>query len=259
MNRRRHGFTLIELLVVIAIIAILAAILFPVFQKVRENARRASCLSNEKQLGLAFTQYTQDADEKYPCGIVSSNGFYGGGWGGQIYAFVKSVGVYKCPDDSTATVGNNTPVSYAYNAYVGAASGSGFALSQFAAPASTYLLSEVIGAQAVLTDPAETGSIAKSGEDFPNYANLLTVDNTNVARYGDTAGGNGPNPLVSVSGPLIEGTYSGSQQGKTRQHSEGSDYLLADGHVKWIRGSSAVSCCASTTNMGTAVITANPQ
>jgi prepilin-type N-terminal cleavage/methylation domain-containing protein len=64
---KRNGFTLIELLVVIAIIAILAAILFPVFAKVREKARQASCASNEKQLGLAFVQYIQDYDESMPC------------------------------------------------------------------------------------------------------------------------------------------------------------------------------------------------
>ena len=68
-SERRKGFTLIELLVVIAIIAILAAILFPVFQKVRENARRTACLSNTKQIALAVIQYSQDYDEKCPGGI----------------------------------------------------------------------------------------------------------------------------------------------------------------------------------------------
>src|SRR5471032_187855 len=66
------GFTLIELLVVIAIIAILAAILFPVFARARENARRASCQSNLKQIGLGFQQYSQDYDERFPIALSSA-------------------------------------------------------------------------------------------------------------------------------------------------------------------------------------------
>ena len=97
---QKRGFTLIELLVVIAIIAILAAILFPVFQKVRENARAASCASNEKQLGLAFVQYVQDSDETYPM-INLQGGKYGDeeNWEQAIYPYVKAAGVYECPDN----------------------------------------------------------------------------------------------------------------------------------------------------------------
>src|SRR5580700_7273559 len=90
----KQAFTLIELLVVIAIIAILAAILFPVFAQVREKARQTSCLSNEKQLGLAFTQYIQDNDESYPVnGGGQNNISLGMGWAGQVYPYVKSTGV----------------------------------------------------------------------------------------------------------------------------------------------------------------------
>src|SRR5215218_9411855 len=97
------GFTLIELLVVIAIIALLAAILFPVFARARENARKASCLSNVKQLGLAIAQYTQDFDETLPIGGGNSSpGCPTGGtpnyrWYSDLVAYTKSTQVYICP------------------------------------------------------------------------------------------------------------------------------------------------------------------
>ena len=128
-RKSRAGFTLIELLVVIAIIAILAAILFPVFQKVRENARRTACLSNEKQLGLAFIQYTQDYDEIMPAATAGPGGVgQSGGWvyytvfngppysfdvtQGSLYPYVKSKAVYICPDD---TEGQASGDSYSMN------------------------------------------------------------------------------------------------------------------------------------------------
>jgi len=108
-NKCRTGFTLIELLVVIAIIAILAAILFPVFAKVREKARQTTCLSNLKQIGLGLIQYSEDNDEFLAKAWMGNNGYEpsdptgGPGnikykWMDEIYPYVKSTGVYHCPD-----------------------------------------------------------------------------------------------------------------------------------------------------------------
>src|SRR5688500_17276072 len=99
---QRRGFTLIELLVVIAIIAILAAILFPVFARARENARRASCQSNLKQVGLGIMQYTQDYDEKFPQSpwnnIASDT--RRSHWGQVIQPYVKSTQLFVCPSNT---------------------------------------------------------------------------------------------------------------------------------------------------------------
>ena len=105
---KRSGFTLIELLVVIAIIAILAAILFPVFARARENARRASCQSNLKQIGLGILQYTQDYDER----LLSSknNGIYTDvPWQVQIQPYVKSYQLFACPSNTASNFVQNTP------------------------------------------------------------------------------------------------------------------------------------------------------
>ncbi|MDR3708476.1 MAG: DUF1559 domain-containing protein [Capsulimonadaceae bacterium] len=130
---RKSGFTLIELLVVIAIIAILAAVLFPVFATAREKARQSTCTSNLKQIGLAFVQYCQDYDEATPyacytdaasyCG--ASNALHGTSAGFLLNPYIKTTQVWRCPSDS-ATVGAVTTsgtyggwnnISYGYNFY----------------------------------------------------------------------------------------------------------------------------------------------
>lgn len=167
--KKRTAFTLIELLVVIAIIAILAAILFPVFARARENARRASCQSNLKQLALGVHQYTQDYDDRLPLpawatlnsdgtptisdkpfGTVSSTDaltdFHWDyrqrvTWVDEIMPYVKSQQIFLCPSDSysqkrprTATMGT---ISYGYNALL-----NGYSYCNFCAPASIDLESD---------------------------------------------------------------------------------------------------------------------
>ena len=117
---KRHGFTLIELLVVIAIIAILAAILFPVFSRAREQARRTSCLSNMRNIGLGLYMYAQDYDEllpkRRPCEgsfdackgtyEVRSNGkAYEQTWKNVLNPYLKNKQIYKCPSNDAATHG----------------------------------------------------------------------------------------------------------------------------------------------------------
>src|SRR5438270_12262778 len=118
MQRSKGGFTLIELLVVIAIIAILAAILFPVFAQAREKARAISCLSNMRQLATAVQMYTQDYDEVFP--FACGDSWWQVTWPYQLQPYVKNVQILHCPDDSTVGQYNwaGPKVSYGANGWI---------------------------------------------------------------------------------------------------------------------------------------------
>lgn len=246
-----HGFTLIELLVVIAIIAILAAILFPVFAKAREKARQISCASNERQIGLGLLQYTQDYDEMYPAKFS-----YGSGWAGQVYPYVKSTGVFKCPDDPyTPTAAGDYEVSYAYNFvltrtdYASYNIGVGGNSTRLNAPAQTVLLCEVSGCPARITDLNETGGAqtpGKTGYYSPvteGYA-IIVDPTTQYAKGGDFGTG-----YMGRRG--LQGFYTGAggytNTSPTGRHTDGSNFTFADGHVKWLHGNSVSSYNAAKT------------
>ena len=217
------GFTLIELLVVIAIIAILAAILFPVFAKVREKARQISCLSNEKQIGLGIAQYTEDNDEKFP------GEMYSWGWASEVDPYVKSVAVFKCPDDSTG----GTVSSYGANKNIGLFGNGGpaydaHALADLASPARTVLLFEVIGNSGDITTSVNDGS--------PTGIGLGTDWDPNGWNSEALAGASpSDGRLKYATGWLRYSLQSANFNAKTGRHTDGANYLLSDYHVKYFQ------------------------
>lgn len=151
----RRGFTLIELLVVIAIIAILAAILFPVFAKAREKARQSSCLSNIKQLTLAVLQYCQDYDERFPYRGANCNAT--ARWGGlplqHVIPYVKSTQIYQCPSMTPRNYCGNVAASMAaqvpgssYNVSCGLAATLGTPMATITMPSEMAMMGESAGA-----------------------------------------------------------------------------------------------------------------
>ncbi len=223
-HRQQRAFTLIELLVVIAIIAILAAILFPVFARARENARRASCMSNLKQIGLGMMMYVQDYDEHYapsvigtyndtstyitgaactglPCAKYNvSDGFHTSkymSWMDVMYPYTKSVQIFQCPSQDS-----DTSPSYGYSRYING-----------------WTLTNTPITMAAVPRPSETVMFMDDHYPYANYAYVF-------ANYGGYKG---------------YGLYNGvSYVGDTRfaPHMEGANVAFADGHVKWMKQTS---------------------
>jgi len=272
---QKLAFTLIELLVVVAIIALLAAILFPVFGRVREKARQTGCASNLKQLAFGFLQYEQDNDENAPCpSVVQSttvNLTTGQGWAGTIYPYVRSQGVYTCPSDTTVMPnGNYTEISYAININVAASSGGSYPIPDGApstlesartAPAKSVLFTEVRNCPVVKTpfDPTNTVYNAPFAYTYSPASNGVFL----ATCKDDTASNCGAAPINTVPAPVYATGYMGRSIGDryaisdgcggtgvvpsrcfpspTGIHTDGSNFAFLDGHVKWLQGSQVSS------------------
>jgi prepilin-type N-terminal cleavage/methylation domain-containing protein/prepilin-type processing-associated H-X9-DG protein len=193
---QRRGFTLIELLVVIAIIAILAAILFPVFARAREKARQTSCLSNVKQISLAAQMYTQDYDEKWVPWATSMNW-----WWGTAVPYIKNQQIFACPSGDgdpfrASTCGPTENRTVHYGANCGEGGQNGTQVPNWRGPMWQSL--------AAIGSPAET---------------IWMGDSTCVNL--------GPNQLYPTQGTTCPG-YSA-------RHNEGVNLGFCDGHAKWMK------------------------
>ena len=232
VSRRSRGFTLIELLVVIAIIAILASILFPVFARAREAARSTSCVSNLKQLGVAFQMYTQDYDESvFPlyfngaAGVTNPDNQGAWRWFWVLQPYVKNLEIRKCPSDKNDPNGYYNASDPFYGYYVGMFMSYGYNVEYFApnangtpggAPPSRPISLAAIGS------PADTVAFAES-----------TYSTAGGAGGADLAFHNGfyrvlPPSRWTGSSPLTKTSFGYVWP----RHHEKANVLWADGHVK---------------------------
>jgi len=239
----RRAFTLIELLIVIGIIGVIAAIMLPVFFSIRESSRRAVCLSNERQVGMAMFQYLGDNDDVFPPSLQDA----GVGWAEKCYPYVNTAQMFRCPDDPTLTIHfENTPVpwvpvSYGLNSNLGGAiipslppyhnrQHETAMLSAVSAPAQTVMLFEISDNRTSLPmgylDLGQSAS-GNAGDDCGTTAHTYPCTGTIgfdvnylEARYS----------TGNVGARLLNGT-----EGSIPRHRGGANYLACDGHAKWLK------------------------
>jgi len=210
---RPRGFTLIELLVVIAIIAILAAILFPVFARAREKARQTSCLSNVKQLTLGQLMYAQDYDERFPYFVTGVQPAGSGvPWWLVVQPYVKNWQLYKCPSSpGAAGVGKYWTWDYPYPRY---------GMNQY-----IQYNSSNAGLMAIIKRPAETVILGDCCHGMG--------DSWRVA-WPETPGG-------WSSSPRKCDLARSAENDEYARHNGGNNLGMVDGHAKWMGGQSFYS------------------
>lgn len=207
----RRGFTLIELLVVIAIIAILAAILFPVFAKAREKARQSSCLSNIKQISLAILQYAQDYDEVYPVGRCVATPPYH--WPMSVSPYMKNSQILICPSRSGAS--QITPAFMVGTGWTaGGADGRYAEFPQYGMNLSISGTGTAVSLGTVQA-PADTVMLGESNWYTDGSPGQPT-------RY--------DNGCWWIAAPVYSGTLYGRW---VTPHNEGRNIAFCDGHSKW--------------------------
>jgi prepilin-type N-terminal cleavage/methylation domain-containing protein/prepilin-type processing-associated H-X9-DG protein len=208
-NSKSNGFTLIELLVVIAIIAILASILFPVFARARENARRTSCLSNMKQMGLAVEQYKQDYDGYYPY----ARGATGYWYVNYLEPYVKSTQVTKCP-----SAPSKWEVNYSYNlafGYAPDANGAAEAQCGFLHPIRTGLN------ESRVTEVSKSIVISESSLMYYMWKGHFGIGDPFEMTY------------LDVLYPYYVSDAVVTLNPAAGLHLDGVNNVYADGHAKW--------------------------